>query len=223
MGECPPCVSSEGDRDRRQGPRLGGVRHEVEAQPAGFTVQAPDGSLAGLLLVEVLAGVDVLGLVLEHGVDDACEFVGGGGDGLGFAEAGAHAAVVGAEGALAVDEALGSHAEGSGGAVLGFLGFGSDDFAAGFVVVGAEAEPGGEVLDGGPGGHIDAGFGEDFVDGEGVEAGDLGEVDASEKVEVEAEVEGGGILFGLAAIPLAGLEGLAGGVGARLEGGVTLF
>ena len=176
-----------------------------------------------MLLVEVFAGVDVLGLVLEHGVDDTCQFVGGGGDGLGLAEAGAHTAMITAEGAVAVDEALGGHAKGGGGAVLGFLGFGSDDFAAGLVVVGADAEPGGEVLDGGPGAHIDAGFGEDFVDGEGVEARDLGEVDAGELVEVEAEVEGGGILFGLAAIPFAGLEGFVGGVGTGFQGGVSFL
>jgi hypothetical protein len=41
-----------------------------------------DGALVGLLFVEALTRVTILGLVFEHGVDDARQLVSGGGDGV---------------------------------------------------------------------------------------------------------------------------------------------
>ena len=74
---------------------------------------------------------------------------GGGGDGLGFADAAGEAAVEGTEGVIAAGEAHDGEAEGFGGPVGGGLGGGAEELASGYLVVGREGEPGGEVARGG--------------------------------------------------------------------------
>ena len=100
----------------------------------------------------------VLSVVFDHGVDDACEFVGCGFDGQLRIVLGLDSAVVGSERTLAMVEASGSKAKGICGPVGGFLGLGIEDFASGDFVVGTEAEPRGEVFVGGPFGHVDTGL-----------------------------------------------------------------
>jgi len=166
--------------------------------------------------------------VLEHVVNDTGDFMGGGDGGRFGAEGSAFAAVVGAKGRLTFGAGLSGLAEGLAGAVVVFEGAGSEDLAAGDIVMGGQAEPGAEVFDGGELVHIGAGFGGDGL-GDGLtDAIDGDEVDAGEAEEVGADVEvglvlgigfflgGGQVGQSIRAVP----AGLAGTVGA-LEGLVT--
>ena len=66
------------------------------------------------------------------------------------------------------------------------------------------------MLGGGPLGHIGADVRDDFLDGGGIEAIDLGEIDAGDAVEVGAEIKVGGILcfaFGVGFERLEGFDG----------------
>ena len=129
---------------------LGRDGHDLQAQLLGLALQVLDGALAVLLFVEICAGVDVFGLVSEHGIDDAGQLVSGSGDGSRGVGASFDAAVEGAEIRVAVREALSGHSEGLGGTILRFLGAGLGDLTAGDVVVGTDGEPGREVLAGFP-------------------------------------------------------------------------
>ena len=94
----------------------------------------------------------VRGAKFYHVPDDACEFVGHGGDGFWGAEAGFPAAEAIAEIVLAVPEALGGEAQGSGRAAIDVTGFDGKDAPAGDAVVGTGSEPGGEAFGGGKAG-----------------------------------------------------------------------
>lgn len=61
--------------------------HERHAELLGAPGEVVDHALAVTLLEVVLALIGVLLPLGEHGVDEAGEFVGGGGDGLGFVHA----------------------------------------------------------------------------------------------------------------------------------------
>ena len=89
------------------------------------------------------------GVSSEEVEDDASEFMGGGGDGFGCAEAGAEAAEVIADGGVAFAGAICGHAKGGGGAAFDVTGVSGEDFAAGDAVIRREAEPGAEVFGGG--------------------------------------------------------------------------
>ena len=83
-------------------------------------------------------------MVCDEVVDDACQLVGGSGYRLGTTEAGALAAEL-AQGGWAAVEGLGRPAQRLGGAIGAGAGLGTDDLAAGDLVVGAQMQPGGEV------------------------------------------------------------------------------
>jgi len=55
--------------------------HDLQAELLGFALQVLDGVLAGLLFIVPFARVTILGLVLEHSVDDAGQLVRRGGCG----------------------------------------------------------------------------------------------------------------------------------------------
>ena len=118
-----------------------------------------EGAFTVLLFIVIWAGVLVGLTPFEQEVDNAGEFMGRGGDGFGSAELGAFAAIEGAEGGVGTNHGGGGLFEGLAGAVISFEGVGTEDFAAGDVVMRGEAEPGSEVFDGGPAGHIGADFG----------------------------------------------------------------
>jgi hypothetical protein len=113
-----------------------------EAQLFGLALKILESALAVLLVVEVSAGVDVFGLVFEHGVDDAGDFVSGGGNGSGGVGAGFDAAEEGAKIRIGAGKAVSGHSKGFGGAVLRLFGTGLDGLATGDVIVGADGEPG---------------------------------------------------------------------------------
>ena len=144
---------------------LGLAGHDLQAQLLGLALQALDGPLAGSFFVMPLARVTILGLVLEHSVDDAGQLVGGGGDGGRGIGAGFYAAEKGTEIRIAVGEGSGGESKGLGSAILRLLGAGFDDLATGDVIVGTDREPRGKELDRFPLGHIEADFGEDGLDG----------------------------------------------------------
>ena len=125
-----------------------------------------------MLFIVIWAGVLVGLTPFEQEVDNAGEFMGRGGD----AELGAFAAIVATEGAVAMTEGLSGDSEGGVGAIFGVLGASTKAFTTRDGIVGAEAEPGGEMFDGGPGGHIEADFGhaKRGLGGEGIDAINLG-------------------------------------------------
>lgn len=113
--------------------------------------------MVSLFIVE-FTEIVVLGMGFDHGVDDASKFVCRGFDCQLGAVLCLDSAIVGSQSTLATVEAAGGQAEGVSSAVGSLLGLGLEDFASGDLVVGTEAEPGGEVFAGGPLAHIDTGF-----------------------------------------------------------------
>ena len=77
------------------------------------------------------------GAVFDHGVEDAGQFVGGGGDGRFGSELGADAAEPVAQCGLRSMKRLGSHSQGGGEAVADLAGVGGEGASAGDAVVGA--------------------------------------------------------------------------------------
>ena len=88
----------------------------------------------------------------EHVPDDACEFMGHGGNGFWRAQPSFPAAEAIPEIVLAVPEALGGEAQGSGRAAIDVTRFDGKDSPAGDAVVGTGSEPGGETFGGGKAG-----------------------------------------------------------------------
>jgi hypothetical protein len=144
-----------------------------------------------LLFIVELTQILVFGVVFNHGIDDAGEFVGRGLDGQLRAVLGLDPAVVGSESTLAMVETSRSKAKGVCCPVGGFLGLGTEDFSAGDFIVGTKAEPGSEVFAGGPFVHVYTGFRQDHLHSDSIEAVDLGKIDTGESIETGAEVKGG--------------------------------
>ena len=93
-------------------------------------------------LVVFGSGLIAVGCVVaEHAIDEDGELTGGGGDGLGLADACGESAVESSEGMVATGATHGGDAEGLGGAVVGGLGGRSEELATGDLVVGRESEP----------------------------------------------------------------------------------
>ncbi len=166
----------------------------------------------------------VRGLGGEHAVEDAGDFMSGGGDGLGRAEASAHTAVEVAEAGVGVAGGLSGEAKGGGGGGDDFTGFSAEDFAAGDTVVRAKAHPGSEVTGRGEASfQVDAGFADDGVDQLGFKARDGGEVDSADAVQFGARVETQGVALGLAAGAGSVGQGFNLGIGSAGEGGEQLL
>ena len=121
----------------------------------------------------------------DHGVEDACEFVGGGSDAFGFAEARFHLAAEVAEFGSTAAEGLGTQAQDGGDFIGNFAGGGFEDFAAADAVVGAESEPGAEAL-GGRERLEDLSAGSQFAH-EGAKGGCRDAIDGGEIDSVEAQ------------------------------------
>ena len=117
--------------------------------------------------------------IFEHPVDQTGALVGHGGDGFGGAESCPEASIVGAQGALTVQQMLRSQAQGVGGAVDHVAGAALEHFAPADPVVGTQTAPGGEVLFGFPPAHIQADRGEEGWRREHLDAVHAGQVDAS--------------------------------------------
>src|SRR5262249_56600281 len=98
--------------------------------------------------------VDVFGAESEHPVDEASERMRGGGDGRGRSEARFQAAVEGAEGGPTMGEGTGGHTERGRHAAGGGFGSAAERLAPRDLAAGREAEPGGEMLLGGPPGQF---------------------------------------------------------------------
>ena len=181
-----------------------GSGSQFEAELLGFALQVLDRAFTGAFFVVAFARVPIGCMVLEHGIDDACQLVGGGRNALGFAELGLHVAAVAAQGAVTVGEALRRHAQGRGGTVLTLARVTFDHLAARLVILGTNAQPRRKVLAGRPGTHVHAGLRQDFVDGERIQPINGGQVHARELVEVFPQVKLGRILLWLTPLPFAG-------------------
>ena len=91
--------------------------HELEAEDVGALSEAAQraGALAGVVAVGARVAIDQ-GAV-EGAIDEDGELAGGGGDGLGLADADGQAPVEGTEGGLAAAAAHDGEAEHGGGAI----------------------------------------------------------------------------------------------------------
>ena len=154
----------------------------------------------------------------EHSVDEEGKLARCGGDGLGLADARAHAAVEGAEGVIASSEAHGGHAEDLGGSIGRGLGAGAEELGSRDLVTGCDGEPRGEVLLAGPADHVEPDLREELEGSVGSDTRQLGEIAASTKRE-QRRTDLEGRLIGAAVPGPAGLwQERAGGFAGRLEG-----
>ena len=76
--------------------------------------------------------------MFEHLVDDACEFMGSGRDGDGWALFGFDAAIESAQGTLRTTNALGGKTKGFIGAIIGWLRMATFDLACGRLIIGSQ-------------------------------------------------------------------------------------
>ena len=87
-------------------------------------------------------------------------------------------------------ETLGSQAQGLSSPTFDIASFDGNDFAAGDAVVGTETQPGAKAFGGGKSGdEIRAQFGEENQGGVDLEAGHLGQIDATKPIEFGAGIE----------------------------------
>ena len=160
----------------------------------------------------------------EHAVDDASNFMSGGGDSFGWAEPGPHAAVEVAETGVALAGRLGGQAKRGGRRGDNFPGFSAEDSTAGDAVVGAQAQPGGKMIGRSKTGfQIDAGLADDGVGQLGFEARDGSQVDSANAIEFGAGVEAQcvALRFATGAGGVGQRFGL--GIGSAGEGGELLL
>ena len=126
-------------------------------------------------LIVVLSGGDQV-------IDDAGQFVGGGCDGLGSAEAGSHTAIEVAQMGFAARQRLGCNAQRMAGTAVGLAGPGRQYLAAAFLVGRAQGKPTGEGSHISEATEIGANFGQQGVRGESADAGDGGQVDSKDSI-----------------------------------------
>jgi len=156
----------------------------------GFSFEVSERTFLIVLFIVVFTEVVILGVVFDHGVEDTGKFVSGCFDSDLRSMFGENSSIVGSECALAVVEASCGQTESEGSAAGGFARLRVEDFPAGNFVVGCQGEPGCIVFEGWPLGHIDAGFAEHHLHGNGIETVDLCEIDAGESVETGTKIIG---------------------------------
>ena len=121
--------------------------------------------MANAFFIGLLAFI-VIGLAFfEHGVNDACQFMGGGDGGMGATMLGALPLIESAECAVGAGERLGGLAKGEVGRTEHLWRRAIEDFAARDLVVGRQ--PSGKVLDRGPPRHIRPDFSENRLGEDG--------------------------------------------------------
>ena len=142
---------------------------------------------AGCIMLHSL--VDVLVAKCEHAVDQTGKFVGHRGDGLGCAEAGSQASIIGPQSAVAVQQMLRRSAQGVSGAVDHIPGAACEPFAPADTVVRTSAEPRGEVFFGLPPAHVQADRRDEGLSGEDLDAVDAGQVYAADAVQLGVQLK----------------------------------
>src|ERR1035437_3098057 len=111
----------------------------------------------------------------------------GGGNGFGRSQAGAHAAIVGAQIGLAAMQRLGRDAQGPVQPVTRPAGFAGQDLAATLAVVGRYPQPGGEGRDIGKARQIGPNLRQRGVYRDGLESGNRGQIHSQDAVQVGAQ------------------------------------
>jgi hypothetical protein len=177
------------------------LRDDGEAETFGITFESFDLAVTD----EVVVGFSVTGfergLVAKHVEDDDGELVGGGDDSLGFANFGTHATMVGAEGGVGTQERNGGQAQSMGDTVRTLTDAITQDFAAGFLVMRGEAEPGREMIGRRELMDIGANFSEDNLNGRGTETIHIEEINTGQATKMRVNRFGRGI-FGVGVVAL---------------------
>ncbi len=151
----------------------------------GLPAQKAFFSCAALFGIAEAGGLEG-GAVFDHGIEDAGQLVGGGGDGRFGSELGADAAEPVAQCGLGSMKRLGRHAQGGGESVADLAGVGGEGAPSGDAVVGAKPQPRGEVFGGGELADIGADFTEERQGGLDAHSLHGGEIDPELVKEVLA-------------------------------------
>ena len=131
------------------------------------------------------------GFLLQHMVDNFCQFMGRRGGGFGWPQFAPHAAKKRPKIAGTRAETLRGHTQGTTGPILDSSTTRGQDFATTDLIIRAEAQPGRKMLVGRPFMHIEAHLGEDNMDRGSLQPRNLCEVDAGDPVEMGPEIKGG--------------------------------
>ena len=131
------------------------------------------------------------GFLLQHMVDNFCQFMGRRGGGFGWPQCAPHAAKKRPKIAGTRAETLRGHTQGTTGPILDSSTTRGQDFATTDLMIRAEAQPGRQMLVGRPCMPIEAHLGEDNMDRGSLQPRHWCEVDAGAPVEMGPESKGG--------------------------------
>lgn len=162
---------------------------EREAQAGRLALQVAGLPFAELLFILLGTHLAVFHFELEQMVHHPGDLVGGGDLGLSRTDTGLQAAIEGPKGVVAAGHRGGRLEEGLAGTIVALAGGGTDDLAAGDLIVGAQFEPRSKVLDRGEAGHIRPDLGDDLLGQVETEAVHRGEVNAGEAAQVAADLD----------------------------------
>src|SRR5487761_2274089 len=164
-------------------------RRQSKAECGGTAIEVVDDALAVTLLVVVLAPVDVFGSFGQHGVDEAGQFVGGGGNGLGFVESPGEATVVGTESRLTSTQGKGCHAQGLSQSIRCVFRGTREYLATRDLGTGAQSKPRGKVLGALEAGQVRTNLRDYFQGGGGLDAVDVGEINTAGTQQRRAQIK----------------------------------
>ena len=166
---------------------MAGLRHSIEAEVLGLLASLCAFALLSAGQIILCPAFPIRGFFLQHVRENVRQCVGGGCRRFRWPQFAAHAARKRAEIAGARAETLGRHAQGATGPILDPPTARGEHFAPTKLVIGTEAEPGGNMLVRRPWMHIEAHLGTDEVDRWSLEPRHLREVDAGDPVQMGAE------------------------------------
>ena len=169
--------------------------HQIVPQLRRPTLGRAQRPVLILLLVVLRAGIHVFLPVAQHGVDEPGQLVRRGGDGLGRIQMGFLPAEEGAQGTVGTVQRVGRQTQGCRGSARAALGLGADHPAAGDAVVGAQPQPGYEVLGAGPFGHVGPDLADHFQGRVRVHAVDAGQVHSRHPVQMALDIEARRVLL----------------------------
>lgn len=137
------------------------ILSELKTEGSGRFLQIAEQSLAIFLFVILDSFLHIGFAVLKEPVNDARQFMRGGGDRRGGPEPAAHSPIKGPQRGLAVLQRQGRHSQGVGSAIKDMSRVTTEHLPATDAGVGAQSQPGGKMFFGGPTAHVGSDFAED--------------------------------------------------------------
>ena len=164
----------------------------------------------------------VIFLVLEHIIDNPCDFMRRSGDGFGRPRSEFEASVEGTQGTVGLTSRLGGQSQSGVGPVLRFARLTAEQLAARDVVLRTHSQPGSEMFARFPFAHVSPDFGQDGQGQDTVYTINGGQADCAGLVQTGAQVEIGAIAPALEVL-FSWPQGLLVNVHLGGEGGVELL